>query len=195
MSLRKFNKSDARQIGEIIARSFADDPVNLWVFKHYPAIEFYYRQVARKLYLQRGFGHIMDNGSGASMWLPPATDKVIPAWQSLDIGLSMFWHGGLESIRNGMAMDECLLASMPQEDFFYLSAIGTLPEAQGQGVGSQLMSAGLERVDAAGMPAYLESSKESNVPFYQRFGFRVTAEVQPKAGAPKLWLMWRDART
>ena len=53
------------------------------------------------------------------------------------------------------------------------------------------MAAGLKRVDAAGMPAYLESSKKANVPFYQRFGFEVIEKIVPAKGCPPLWLMWR----
>jgi len=47
--------------------------------------------------------------------------------------------------------------------------------------------------DAEGLPAYLESSKESNVPFYERHGFAVTETFDLPDG-PRLWLMWRDPR-
>jgi hypothetical protein len=42
------------------------------------------------------------------------------------------------------------------------------------------------------MPAYLESSKGRNVPFYERHGFTVTRELKIPDGGPLLWLMWRD---
>ena len=47
--------------------------------------------------------------------------------------------------------------------------------------------------DAAGVGCYLESSKEANVPFYERLGFRVTDTYDVDDGrGPRLWLMWRD---
>ncbi len=52
---------------------------------------------------------------------------------------------------------------------------------------------GLAKADAAGMPAYLESSKETNIPIYQSFGFEVTGEIALPNG-PTLWPMWRKAR-
>lgn len=58
-------------IGDIIGDSFADDPVNRWVFGGENGMPDFYTAVARKLYLQKGFGHVMDDGSGGTLWLPP----------------------------------------------------------------------------------------------------------------------------
>lgn len=79
----------------------------------------------------------------------------------------------------------------PSEPHWYLAVLGTDPQYQGKGVGSALMAPVLQKCDAEGVPAYLESSKESNVPFYQRHGFEVKGEVNVKNG-PTLWPMWRD---
>jgi hypothetical protein len=51
----------------------------------------------------------------------------------------------------------------------------------------------LDRCDSEGVGAFLESSKERNIAFYARHGFRVTSEVR-FPGGPPLWLMWRDPR-
>jgi hypothetical protein len=49
----------------------------------------------------------------------------------------------------------------------------------------------LARVDADGMPAYLESSNELNLALYRRHGFEVTSEVAIPGG-PRTWPMWRE---
>ena len=51
----------------------------------------------------------------------------------------------------------------------------------------------LRSCDEDGVAAYLESSKERNIAFYARHGFRVTEEVRMPKGPP-VWLMWRDPR-
>ena len=81
----------------------------------------------------------------------------------------------------------------PAEPHLYLSVLGTDPERQGGGIGSALLAPVLERCDAGGVAAYLESSKESNVGFYARHGFEVTERMELPDGPP-LWLMWRDPR-
>ena len=78
-------------------------------------------------------------------------------------------------------------------DHYYLAVLGTRPDRQGEGVGSALMAPVLATCDAEGIGAYLESSKESNIPFYRRHGFEVVGEVTFPSG-PTIWPMWRDPR-
>jgi hypothetical protein len=56
------------------------------------------------------------------------------------------------------------------------------------------MASRLDRCDAEHAPAYLESSNPDNVPYYMRFGFEVTGEIQLPNGGPTMWPMWRAAR-
>ena len=51
-------------IGDIIGDSFSDDPVNNWVFGGEQGMTAYYRLIANKLYLRRGFGHVIDDEAG-----------------------------------------------------------------------------------------------------------------------------------
>ncbi|HEV3227255.1 MAG TPA: GNAT family N-acetyltransferase, partial [Acidimicrobiales bacterium] len=62
------------------------------------------------------------------------------------------------------------------------------------GLGSSLMRETLDRCDRQGLGAYLESSNIRNVPFYERHGFRVLAEVSP---SPEFTArpMWREPQT
>jgi predicted GNAT family N-acyltransferase len=106
----------------------------------------------------------------------------------------MIRYSGFKSIPRGLAVDNALAKAKPSKPHYYLFAIGCRSTQRGKGNGGTLMQAGLERADVENMPAYLESSKESNVSFYQRFGFEVIEKIIPTKGCPPLWLMWRESR-
>ena len=77
-----------------------------------------------------------------------------------------------------------------------ISAIlGVEPDAQGQGLGSQVLRPMLDRCDSEGVPAYLESSKATNVPFYERHGFRNIEESARSLELVRVRLPpeWRDS--
>ncbi len=80
----------------------------------------------------------------------------------------------------------------PKQPHWHFGPFGVLPERQGQGIGSQLLTYFCEHVDRLGMAAYLETDKPENVRLYQRFNFEVTSEA-PTLGVPN-WFMWRSPR-
>ncbi len=80
----------------------------------------------------------------------------------------------------------------PKQPHWHFGPFAVLPERQGQGIGSQLLTYFCEHVDRLGAAAYLETDKPENVRLYQRFGFEVTSE-KPVLGVPN-WFMWRSPR-
>ena len=75
----------------------------------------------------------------------------------------------------------------PQKPHWYLQAIGTDPTSQGRGFGGVIIRHQLANADASAVPAYLESSEESNIPIYATFGFEVTgARSSCTAGRPSI---------
>jgi predicted N-acetyltransferase YhbS len=79
----------------------------------------------------------------------------------------------------------------PREPHWYLAVLGTDPAHQNRGVGAALVGPVLAQCDAQGLGGYLESSKEHNIPYYRRFGFVVTGQIDLPRG-PSIWPMWRD---
>lgn len=91
------------------------------------------------------------------------------------------------------AVTECLAhRAHPRAPHWYLKAVGTLPEAQGTGVGARLIRERLAEVDRQHVGAYLEASTEDLVPYYERFGFRSRGPV-PCRGTVSAVGMWRPA--
>src|SRR5262249_45813816 len=80
----------------------------------------------------------------------------------------------------------------PKIPHAHLVFLGVSTAAQGKGVGSALLKTTLAPVDAAHLPAYLETSSQRNVDLYARHGFEVTGEFD-KPGL-HMWTMTRPAR-
>jgi GNAT superfamily N-acetyltransferase len=80
------------------------------------------------------------------------------------------------------------------EPHWYLWVLGVDPPRQGQGVGSALLQPVLARADGEGLPCYLETQKERNVPFYQKHGFEVVVEDDLPDGGLHSWTMKRPPK-
>jgi len=81
----------------------------------------------------------------------------------------------------------------PAAPHWHLGPVGVERDLQGKGIGSALLAAFGDLVDANHGLAYLETDKSINVPFYRRFGFEVTTE-SPILGVP-CWFMVRPRST
>jgi ribosomal protein S18 acetylase RimI-like enzyme len=76
----------------------------------------------------------------------------------------------------------------------YLQFLGVEPARQGQGLGSALIRAMLQRADAERIPCYLDTFQPRNVPLYQKHGFKITIEeVEPNSGV-RGWGFIREPR-
>lgn len=197
-AVRAFARADLKPAVATLARAFADDPVMAWIYPdelmRHRQLPRFFAVTMRGASLRHAGTEILvagDDVLGAAIWVPP--EAWIPSpWQQIAALPGFAW--ALRSrITVANATYAAILRAHPYQPHWYLSGIGTDPLAQGSGVGSALMRSRLTRCDAAGLPAYLESSKESNVPFYEHHGFRVTRELTIPGGGPTLWLMWREA--
>jgi len=183
---------------EVLARAFDDDPVPRWLFRgdrrRRRGLRAFFAIQLRHTYLERGEVYTTEDLAGAALWSPPGRAR--PGWRDLvRLVPVMPYLTGLgrdapEAARLLSAVD----AARPRDPHWYLATLGTDPDRQRTGVGSALLGSVLHEVDAEGLPAYLESSKESNLSFYNQHGFEVTGEIRTPRGGPTLWLMWRQAR-
>jgi GNAT superfamily N-acetyltransferase len=80
---------------------------------------------------------------------------------------------GWSRLRYISSKDKKMRSYRPDTAHFYLSMIGTLPEAQGKGTGSQMIAFIQELAQKESKSIYLETSVPKNVEMYTRKGFIV----------------------
>ena len=177
-----------------LSRAFEDDPVSVFLFPNARTrrrrLASFYRMV---LPLLAGHGAVYTEPElrGAAAWQAPSPPKPSPVAELLGT-LAMLSTLRTASPR-ALQLARVVACSHPRKPHWYLGILGTNPADQRGGIGSTLMAPVLERCDSEGLPAYLESSKRENIPFYQRHGFSLTGELQIEGG-PTLWPMLRAPR-
>ena len=186
--------ADASVVARLLARSFADDPVITWMFddpdRQRARIEQAFETWVRRLFLPKHAVVAHGSGHAVACWSPPARWRLTVTQQLrlLPSMASIFGVGRLPAVLSGM--QRMADAHPDGQAHWYLGFIGTDPEHQGQGFGTTLLDHALDRCDRERVPAYLEASRPENVPFYERFGFRVHTELALPDGPP-VWGMWR----
>src|SRR5690348_15649210 len=191
-TIRLATWSDAEPLSQTLARAFADDPLTSHLLPN-PAtrgekLPRMFRLLF-KLGLPYNACYVTSGYEAATLWRPPGgwhvhlKDYILNAPELLGI-----FGGNVFGVMGTMDRVEKL---HPQKPHWYLQTIGTDPAKQGKGFGSLIMRDMLAKADAARMPCYLESSKDTNIPIYKSFGFEVTGEIRIPNG-PTLWPMWRE---
>jgi ribosomal protein S18 acetylase RimI-like enzyme len=73
--------------------------------------------------------------------------------------------------------------------------MGVSQEFQGKGFGGKLLRALIEKAEAEKKSIYLETQKENNVKFYEKYGFSVKKKIiLPEPLNLPMWLMVRQVK-
>ncbi|MHB8463228.1 MAG: GNAT family N-acetyltransferase [Acidimicrobiales bacterium] len=192
-AVRTATSDDGDEVGRILADGFHDDPVMSWVFQgddevRAAKLEACFGYISVESTIPLGATFVVDGG--CACWTPsPGTDE----WSREKSGRFM------ETLRRVCddadferlgIMGAAMMDAHPSEPHWYLGSIAAVRTRQGTGIGTALLRHSLALVDAAGAPAYLESSNPRNVSLYERHGFEVTGRID-LAGGPPLIPMWR----
>jgi ribosomal protein S18 acetylase RimI-like enzyme len=196
---RPARKDEVGELSRTLARAFYDDPVMIWLLPDEKArteqLCRLFTTMTRHHHLGRGGVEVAYDGPGvgaAALWDPP-NQWLETRRAQLAMTPTFIRVFGLRSMR-GRAVQELMKDVHPEDPHWYLAVIGSDPTVRGRGFGQVLMRSRLDRCDAEYCPAYLESTKVENVPYYERFGFTVTSEIVLPDGGPTMWAMWRAPR-
>jgi GNAT superfamily N-acetyltransferase len=193
---RRASPADGETITNIIALSFANDP--LWGLAmrradgrtdHHPA--FWALFVAGAL--RYPWTWLLGDGAATSIWIPPGGTEMGSAQEERLQQLASEQLG--ESAKDYFELFDRFERAHPRDEpHYYLSLLGTHPDHRGKGLGMWLLAHDLELIDAEHLPAYLESSNAANDHRYARLGFEPVGEVSYPGDGPRVTTMWRQAR-
>jgi GNAT superfamily N-acetyltransferase len=192
--IRHVSPFDTAEITDLVADAMWDGPVARWLQPH--------SQTRRELtpsYFEIFVEHAVrygevygmadsDSGqmTGVALWFP--FTSVIPGPADYDRRLKEVAGDAFDRARE---LDAVMEAHHPLDPHHYLAFLAVRPDRQGQGIGGALLDRHHDRLDAAGLPAYLEANDPRNRDLYLRHGYQVRSVLQLPDGPP-LWTMWRS---
>lgn len=194
--MRSAAPDDVEAVCETLALGFATDPV--WGDWAFPGID-----PVDRVPLQRSFWEtavraavrydgirMTPNAEAVAVWVPPGVAELNPEEEAAATeAVTRVCGAQAPAVLEAFSRFE---AAMPAEtEHWYLSLLATHPDHRGQGLGMRLVGETLAECDAAGIPAYLESTNPVNLDRYRRAGFEVFGGFEVPDG-PRVDQMWRE---
>jgi len=194
VNARVAEPADTSGVARTLVEAFFLDPVWSWAFSD-PTRRKAQHDAWFRLLIGSAIEHqwvwMTPAYEAVSVWVPPGCPELSEADEArLGPMLEDLVGGRAELLME--VFDRFEAAHPRREDHFYLSLLGTHTNHRGSGIGMGLLAANLARVDAAGMPAYLESTNPGNLRRYQSVGFEVSGAFDLPDGGPTVTTMWRE---
>jgi GNAT superfamily N-acetyltransferase len=190
---RAATSEDVDDIVATLTSAFAKDP--LWAPPFAPptraeGLTIMWRALVSSA-VSHGWVLITEAAAAASVWIPPGAVELSLEEEQRMHHLLVDHVGAASADRIGDILGQ-LDDAKPTEPCFFLSLLGTHSDHRGKGLGMSLLRDGLERIDALGAPAYLESSNPANNRRYTSLGFEVREVLHFPTGP--VTTMWRGPR-
>ena len=192
MEVVRLDQERLAEASTVLARAFQDDPAWVWLIpdaqRRARLLPWLFRVgfdvTAADVWTTAGVIR------GAARWLPPGRPpmRVGPTLRALVTTPFRLGSAIAPFLAYGRAVEALRAEAMP-DPHWYLAGIGVDPAAQRRGIGAALLEPGLAAAARAGLPAALLTNSESNLPFYERHGFRVVREGDTPKGGPHAWAM------
>jgi ribosomal protein S18 acetylase RimI-like enzyme len=195
-AIRLATADDVEDLARAQARAFFDDPLQVWALPDESTrlglLERIFALQLAVVSIPLDASYTDATRSVGAFWAPP--ERWMLGSDEMSQLAPLARLAGVRFRYLSLAF-EAMARHHPQEPHWYLAGLGTDPPCQGRGLGSAALGPVLALCDDDATPAYLESTKERNVPFYERHGFRVVEEFSVPEGGPRMWAMWREPQT
>ncbi len=191
--LRPADPRDVPRIAELWVAAFEDDPFLRWIQPDddgWSAFGSAWMTFIAELVVERGRTFLADPLDVALAWVPP--DVALVGADDFARGRAIIAEHAGEA-RADEALNTIVTARghAPEVPHWTLQYIGVRPGRQGLGLGAVAVAPILSVCDRDGVTCGLVSTNPRNVPFYERIGFVVEAEVPTPDGVATMRPMHR----
>ncbi|MET8685706.1 GNAT family N-acetyltransferase [Streptomyces sp. NPDC004732] len=204
VAIRRAGEGDRADVVRLLDAALVHDPVSSWVFpdeahrlRTHRALMSAFLDIA----LDEGYVDITEDGAAVALWWS------VPAGPHEngggDAGDAASAEDGPVLLRRAVdpenerveligRLTEAIHPTDRAHEYLHLIAVH--PDRQGEGLGTALVSAVLDRCDRDGLHAYLEASNARSRDLYARLGFTFMGTTLDLPDGPPMWPMWREPR-
>ena len=195
IKIRKATYNDVNKLANTLAESFNDDPYVNWILrkdkKRNSGLLALFTGCLKKICMPHDEVFTTEDYSGTSLWLPPGKTK-ISFLKQLTLLPIILKVTGFSRLNRFMDIMDLINEIHPEKKHYFLQYMGVIREHRSKGIGSSLLKPIIEKSKEEKCGIYLENSKEKNISFYEKNGFKVLDEVKINDELPPFWPMWRD---
>jgi GNAT superfamily N-acetyltransferase len=181
------------ELSALLGRAFVNEPMLLWSLGTHGDVaqrfvryfEYFNETLAR-----RGMLWEANTGRGAALWSPGDADDAFT--QAIDASRPSIHTLTSDGGQRYDAFWKWVDAKIPDGRLWNLDSVAVEPGSRGTGVGAALINFGLDLARAENTGACLETGNPTNVPYYERLGFRVIDDADAPHGGPHIWFMRWD---
>jgi len=194
--LYKIQKKDLKNAVNVLTNAFSEDSMWKEVFNDEDKNRVLTEVMVRFCLKYGNVYSTSDNLEGVMAIAPHDKDMtVLRLIRSGAFFLSMKIRSEAEKMKVLSNAVEEAKKSLNLGPYIHLLIMGVSQEFQGKGFGGKLLRAIIEKAETERKPIYLETQKEENINFYEKYGFSVKKKViLPEPLNLPMWLMVRDAR-
>ncbi|MFI1679691.1 GNAT family N-acetyltransferase [Streptomyces sp. NPDC020607] len=212
VAIRRAGADDREDVIRLLDAALVHDPVSSWVFpdeehrlRTHRALLGAFLDIA----LDEGYVDVTEDGAAVALWWsvpvgPHDADGDGEGANGAGVGSEAGVEDGPALLRRAVDPDNervevigRLTEAIHPTDraHEYLHLIAVHPDRQGEGLGTALVTAVLDRCDRDGLHAYLEASNARSRDLYARLGFAFMGTTLDLPDGPPMWPMWREPRS
>lgn len=184
--MRKATQNDKEKVVCILLKAFKKNKsVNYIAGKEEEKIR-YLMEYSFENCIDMGEVFISEDGNACAMI--QFQDKKKFSWKSTYLDIQLILKTiGVGNIPKALSRESFIKKHYPKDPFTYLWFVGVNPEKQKNGFGTKILNHVLDYSKTLDRPVYLETSTESNLPWYQKHGLEIYT-VSEKFGFPFYFL-------
>jgi len=197
LNVVRMETSQVEFLGKVLSRAFYNEPSVRYMMPDEQVrrvwLPWFFSSVVIRAGQRYGEIYTTANIEGGALWISPGLAFTFGRIVRTGI-LAVPYKLGRGSFKRCMNLTtrvEKVHKQLAAGPHWYLAVHGVEPSRRGKAVARALIEPMLSRADSDGLPCYLETFDQRDLPFYEELGFQITGAGSIPRGGPDFWALMK----